>query len=273
MGRLNPRSLRWYRTPAYPGKLEVLADPELLSMHLPAAWRSCAELRRAAAVFLAASMGGCSQKLPGSDPSRAGAQAWCGQPATVLKEPVREPERELDRGRTGGIVQLPSVLVYVPEDEALAIIKEELAQYGVQLTQENVVLQSVVVAKTRIEGGEAWIKGGPGTHAVKVYDPLEVDLMDPGRRIGVEYVVSNRHSGSAEFPPDTRNEREYAEYLAREVQRQGRGLHFGAFYDVRLETGPGPTPREVAARKLEAQRLLRQQVKDFADWLKGQGVI
>jgi hypothetical protein len=62
-------------------------------------------------------------------------------------------------------------------------------------------------------------------------------------------------------------------------------VHFGAFYDPittmdmrKLWRADGKLPPDAwkVARteaQEEAKRLLRLQVKDFIDWLKGQGVI
>lgn len=56
MGSLVARPLRRIRPARYPAKLEVLADPELLAQHQPAAWLSNREI--AAAVRFVAGAGG-----------------------------------------------------------------------------------------------------------------------------------------------------------------------------------------------------------------------
>ncbi|MBU0717559.1 MAG: hypothetical protein KJ749_04860 [Planctomycetes bacterium] len=73
--------------------------------------------------------------------------------------------------------------------------------------------------------------------------------------------------------------------VAGQVKQHEPGVVFGAFYDPVSyygQTAPWLQDREPNAKKYagsepearaQSRRLLRQQVKDFVDWLKGQGVI
>jgi hypothetical protein len=60
------------------------------------------------------------------------------------------------------------------------------------------------------------------------------------------------------------------------VQAKGKGVCFGAFYDPAVRPdrrGYAEGAEAEKAARAKSKRLLRLQVKDFVDWLKGQGVI
>ena len=71
-----------------------------------------------------------------------------------------------------------------------------------------------------------------------------------------------------------------ASTVARHVRRTGKGFYFGAFYEpIRREAPAGDDIDQMSQPRVETEgqevsrELLRQQVRDFADWLKAQGVI
>jgi hypothetical protein len=125
--------------------------------------------------------------------------------------------------------------------------------------------------------------------------PLTVDLFDPGRRIAVEYVSrsDDQDLGGPEYGPDVLSTvssfdlKDVAESVASRVQADATGVCFAAFYDPLCTASPAidwisqvtGTPRRqsweeaIESAELESRRLLRQQVKDFVDWLAAQGVI
>lgn len=83
--------------------------------------------------------------------------------------------------------------------------------------------------------------------------------------------------------------RRVAVSVAERVEKKEKGIYFGTFYDPMLNANREQLPRYDATgeyaelkaardrlleeRRIEAKRLLRLQVRDFADWLKAQGVI
>jgi hypothetical protein len=188
--------------------------------------------------------------------------------------------------------------VFLSEEEALQIITEELARSGVDLPEKNVAFEEIRIPRRYIQ-----LKGDPRnedweTEVVEAEDEavtLCVDATVPDRHIAIEYVsvTGDRDLGGPTFGQGyscsvvSYDLKETAQYLAQQVSKQGDGMYFGAFYDpvcratpavdwVSISKGQSRVQdRDEAARdaKANAEQLLRQQVKDFVDWLKAQGAI
>jgi hypothetical protein len=273
MGNLRRHSVHRQAWPGYPTKLQVLADAELLKQHLPPKWLSHPELAAAAGVFLAANVAGC-----GGEPAPGFAGTETGAPAAApaLVAPVflhgagrfkSDPWLGL-AGRTMGEAAPPT---YLAEEDALAIIADELNQVGLLMTDREVALD-VAVHGHDMHFAYDWVNQWWDVQPVDVTRPLIADLAEPQRRVYIEYLTEfdYYHLGGesdgpvASFP-------DLARQLAEHVRRQSRGIVFGVFYD------PIPEQDHRAAQhravQVDARRLLQQQVRDFVDWLKAQGVI
>jgi hypothetical protein len=119
--------------------------------------------------------------------------------------------------------------------------------------------------------------------------PLNVDAMDANGRVAVEFVsardyfdLGGQRSGSTVQGYHFKG---LGQSLADKARGKGRGIRFGVFYDpmARLSDEEEKALPEgkweerwkkrsevVRARSFE---LLREQVKDFVDWLKAQGAM
>jgi hypothetical protein len=271
---MQPTPLKKYRIPGYPTRLEVLEQPELLERHLPPGWRATAEMASVAAMLLAAS--GCATT------------GTLNPTAAAIVAPVFEHGE--GRGSTGCVSVAPPV--FLSEEDALQVIAEELSQAGI-----NVAKRDAALAGVRIPPREQSLVGEAGNLEVQVREvpgkarTLNVDILDNKHKVAVEYVsqvdyfrlggVPSRHSVQCYAL------KEVAGYVAQQVGEQGKGIHFGAFYDpyprdwktlkrlMRDDHAAFRKELEEGTRKaaVESKRLLRLQVKDFIDWLKGQGVI
>ena len=114
-----------------------------------------------------------------------------------------------------------------------------------------------------------------------------VDLYDSKLHIAIEYVSADDFyvlggtagEGIASYGPH--NHHSVASNLAKAVSGQNEPIYFGTFYDpVQWWTRPGheqPDQRDWHYSWEDAEsasrELLRRQVEDFIEWLKGQGVI
>ena len=267
------------RQPAYPTRLDVETTPDLLDRHVPYNWLSRTELSGALATLLAVNAGGCS------DSADKGTVNVAKSPSVVA--PIFEHGE--GRGATGCVVVSPPV--FLSEEEALTIIREQLAEYGIRFTENDVVMPSVKLPSRKDEFQQDWITGRMRWNRVddnSLTLDFEVDLRNPESRIAVEYVSEsdldmfngNRYSSVQSFET-----KEMAEWLVSNIKKQGRGVYVGVFYDPlsKLDFNSAyrndpnskrPTWQERREQgKAESSNLLRQQVKDFAEWLKGQGVI
>jgi hypothetical protein len=281
MTKLISRPLRRCPASAYPTTLEVLADPELLRRHVPPAWLKHKEVAGALGAFLAANAAGCSGTAPGTGSGYGSTGVGADAPAIVA--PMFEHGDGRGRSRWTLACIAVAAPTYLPEEEAIAIIRDELARQGLPMSQRDVELSSVIIRGRELKQGYEWVVGQRGWEFIDMTGPLEVDLMDPRRGVAVEYVAREDFDrlGGDDQAWGAMDIKRAAASLASEVARQGRGVYFGAFYDPVKHFGFGgwadAEERGWASSKEEARaeaaRLLREQVKDFVDWLKAQGVI
>jgi hypothetical protein len=285
-----------YGSPAYPTRLEVLAQPELLRRHVPPGWRKCAEVALAGAALLAASGVGLAGEKAGP-PGKA-----------AIVAPLFEHGE--GRGVTGCVVHNPPV--FLSEEEALQVIKEELAKTGVRLAEPGGDLPGVAIPRRMVH-----YKKVDDRHVSEVVEqkdkakPVSLDAQDPERKVAVEFVSrQDYHDLGGPFSPSTVEEYDFkkvARELGERASASPRPIRLGVFYDPatvhdlqkmygddkelqalnekrRLDKSPelqrlineravqiGRQWHDKAAA--ESRALLRQQVKDFADWLKAQGAI
>ena len=232
--------------PRYPTKLEVVDMPNLLRRHVPAAWLGRREIAGALGAFLAAGAGGCH------------ATTTEIQPAPAIKHPapvgtVIAPVFD----RSERVIQVSSgpVAAYLTEEEGLQIVLQELQRCGLNMSLSDVQF---------------------GTDE----QPLRIDLMDPDRRVAVEFFSESDISGDNPRDRFLADLRPRALNLASSVAEQGNDIYFGVIYDpatfyyVGRGTRPWKEYEEAEKKALEkSKQILREQVKSFTDWLAAQGVI
>jgi hypothetical protein len=152
-------------------------------------------------------------------------------------------------GTTSGCVfGAPAVVEAFSESSARQIIRDELGHRGVVAIVEEAALPGVTLASA---SGEA--------------EPFVVDLSDPKWKWALEYVArDDLRRLEARLPAGTGDTD--ARLTAR-VAAQAPNVHFRALRAPNVPTG------DVAKYQAKAENQLREQVKDFIDWLKAQGVI
>ena len=284
---------RYRRSPAYPTKLQILATPDLLEKYQPSAWMSRQEIAATVGVLLAAQAAGC-QRQPLYD-------RVASTPAGIDQQTVAPIFRHGDgRGAAGCSVIAPPT--FLSEDEARQVIEEELAKFDIRISARDVELEQVKIPRRYLH----FIPQKDHDYREEIVEfpedgeNLSVDLLDNDRQIAIEY-ITNTDNGFLGGPIHQRgnysSSRHYdlidtALYLRDKLQGVPLGLHFGIFYDpltnaksfVRWTGNESRNPfgdwlknrnseeRRNPARE-ESKRLLREQVRDFIDWLKAQGVI
>ncbi len=296
MASLHAKPVRAIRWPAYPTRLDVGDDPELLR-RLPSRWRRPPEVVPLARLCLAAHLADCDD----------GAATGSKRPDRLADAPaIVAPlfEHGEGRGATGCVVLAPPV--FLSEEDGLQIIRDELAQAGVECTESYVDLDDVMIRRRRetIVLVEEWVSGSsrlvsrvselPGSES-----PLNVDMRDAKKRVAIEFVsradydwLNGARSVSTVQSFDLP---EVARYVSDQVREQGAGYYFAAFYDPMIERDSiDPSTKRELRRLLKQlekddsamaggdqetepavsnRELLRRQVQDFVEWLKGQGAI
>ena len=272
------------RPPRYPTRMEVLDDPDLLKRHMPPHWKACAEMAGAVSFLLLTNTGMRGGESPAPRAS--------GKPAVVAPIFVHGQ----GRGVTGCVVVGPPV--FLSEQDAMQVIREELGKAGVNLSQASVPLEGVSVPYL----AEMWnAERGMVLQVFPEGKPtrLTLDAFDPQTKVGVEFVSDEKNERMAFTGGLIRNYdlKELAGFVNDSVRASGHDLYFGAFYDPACNGFSTRSTRAIEKRadalqrqrnfdaenaafrelgdavRAHSTRLLRMQVHDFINWLKGQGAI
>ncbi len=280
----SPRPMTRHRRPRYPTRLEAQGDPDLLYRHVPPAWLARAELTGALGICLVATGTGCTEEAS-SAPATAMVPTMSESPPLVLAPPAEEARdgtsRSTDNPRTMtlGIVATPPVLL--SEEEALVCIQKALSQHGIHLSERGFVMDSVLIEGVVWASRYEWLNDKETADLKEVTEALEVDLRDPRRNVGVEYVTysldrffSRRWVYSSDLGDSSKA---IAESIARKVASDGKEIRLGVFHDpsnkLDDELRWARSGDNLTEAKAQCRRLLRLQVKSFVEWLQGQGAI
>jgi hypothetical protein len=330
---MNARPVTHYKNPRYPTRLEVLDDHTLLEKHLPPAWKSCAEMAGVVTLLLAtnSSLGFSQDRMKGVN----------AKPAMVA--PIFEHGG--GRGAVGCMVVNPPV--FLSEQDAMQVIREQLAKAGVSLSATRVPFKEALIPQYR----QQWSPADPQPKVVPTGETkvLILGALDPKKRVGVEFVSSGNYFDLGGEQSSSSVQDYDFKRIAAAVDKSVSAVHeiyFGAFYDpvspsrgdsekwsrlhtlseerskltdpqlvaqkdveikrisdeINAEEAEGRRtidvlysersklkgPQQIAQKDAEIRRaynqmlaparansrkLLEEQVKDFIDWLKGQGVI
>jgi len=237
---MKSKPVRKYASPKYPTRPEITARPGLLLRHQPPAWRHWPELTGAVGLFLLAD----TSRLLGADSPTKGGQTKAQSQAMAVVAPIFHHGE--GRGATGCIVMSPPV--FLSEEEALQVIREEMAAKGVQLGTKQTTLAGVTAGRV------VWsVPAAPagGTNATKPalpvveikQEPFKTDAADPKKGVFVEF-LSERDADRWDLERAKEGERipvstvhsydlpKTAAYVAERVKRQATDkLYFGTFYD------------------------------------------
>lgn len=261
---MDPKPVQHYATPRYPTRRDLMLG--------------------AAGFVLIDLLGGEAQAAE-SDKPAAG--------RTVVAPIFKHGE---GRGATGCVVLAPAV--FLSEEEAIQIIREELAKHGVKLvggirprsaqtmpTFEDLSHQGP--GKTVLEQRAREYKGP--------IHPEELEAVDRAKKVAVRYVSRNTEDRLRKVKwmgtVGAYDLSETAERIAAELKKGTAELFVGVFYDPSddfdsfgaLEDGGSAVKSDkelealVAAwearSKAKAVESLRQQTRDFAAWLKQRKVL
>jgi hypothetical protein len=291
---MKAQALPKYQIPQYPSKLQVQEQPQLLRRCVSTRWQKLIDAGLSGAMLAGISLSGCqndsaqnpvligdsqidSMQNPDSFTATTSTQSKI---LTSLVAPIFEHGE--GRGVTGCVVIAPAT--FISEEEAIIIIKEELAKNGIILDKENVLLEDI-----KIKPGTFDFAALQNLKNEEKSNPLEIDLQDSTKSVNIEYVsqedyhnLGGQISMSTAKTIDTKN---VARQVRNQIQSDTKQGIFGVFYDPIIQRIMLVKPEEekipIADRfkaaqeqaKTEARDMLRQQVQDFADWLKEQKVI
>jgi hypothetical protein len=215
------------------------------------------------------------------------------------------------RGATGCVVLSPPI--FLSEEEAMQIVKEELAKHGVTLAS-GPVLKDLIIAPRRMRQLDHDEKSKKIVPDKENAAPLHVTGMDEKKLIAIKFICETNYAklggvnphrvdvvdrdgnliGASMSTVRLYDFKDAAEYVAAEAKKQGKQqLFFGVFYDP-FSREASPFSHEPPARtakngekvdlkaererrekqaKQESEKQLREQAQDFAAWLKKQKAI
>jgi hypothetical protein len=292
MARRKFLPLRRRSKPGYLAEYGVGDDSELLRRYAPSTGLGNGAMAAALAVGLAVLVSGCGGRgapaagkhgMTSSSPAAVASLGLHGQGLTSERQlsTATVGSNGIETIIVGSFASFTAQPVFMSEEEAREIIKDELSKVGVRLSRRDVELREVMVEGHEHLVGYNWLSDEQVDELREMKAPLVVDLLDPDRQVAIEFISEPDYyplGGRGRSPRDLML---VADSVRQDVIRQGRGMYFGVFYDpvegtdLDLSRGsqedPGKDPVEAA--KAESRRVLHEQVKDFVEWLKGQGVI
>ncbi|MFZ5986187.1 MAG: hypothetical protein ACOYWZ_03555 [Bacillota bacterium] len=296
---MNIQPLRSYREPKYAEKNAVLDNPDILNS-IPQRWMKNLRVKIAFSSLLLLTITACGSRFDSSDSSnmKEGTMKSVmdeapdgnkGQDKAKNQEGKTAPIFQYGEGRGGfGCVSV-SPPVFLSEEEAFQIISEEAKKEGIKLKRDDAQLKGIQVPVTYTfsdvilsepenpdndrEAGRVKTKGGR----------IQLDGYDNSKRIGFEFVSVEDFKG---WVQETKVRTSYEDYNVLEAAKTLReGIdnktgdkHIGIFYDPIYYPSYDEIAKkdrdELSAKKRQmSEENLRQQVREFINWLKAQDII
>lgn len=291
-----------YCAPKYPTQQAVLRSPGILYT-APKRWKSKSGVMTALVLTVTTGLAGCGTKAPetSSVPEAESTTVSSTISEYVLvgevpdaSVPLASPDgygKKLGtiplfphgdgRGSYGCVSVAPPV--FLSEEEAIQVIREEAAAQGVYF-DETIDIEGTFPATTGMPDSPVMPAKYPGTWE----GSLSLDGYDPNLNLGFEYVSSEDivswNSDTGPIATVTEND-----YKGTAQRLSDATENVAVFYDPASQDyeafdegfdwdDPNANLREYEAQYTAEQKEkviedLRAQVRDFLEWLKGQGVI
>ncbi len=266
-----------YSAPKYPTKEAVNANPQLFA-HVPRRWASNPYVLTALSLVMAAGLTACGkgQSFESIFPSGAPAVSGSASPDPASSDPVGSARSEADAldipifahgtGRGGYGCESVAPPVFLSEEEAMQVIAEECAAQGIDISGTKTI-SGTFPATSLVPGSDT---GDTYTGSLTL-DGYSEDL-----DLGIEFVSSEdildweAPSGMHATVDDFRL-KDTAQRLSDATDR------VAVFYDPTASSYEDFTGSNeesyVENGRLQSLEELRNQVRDFLQWLKAQGVI
>lgn len=250
------KPVKTYKTPSYPDMEKAAANPDLLKK-LPERWRYNKAVIAAIIALSSLSLAGCNTELPDTvliDKETSISFDKSEDIAKTENDTKTEDFTNTDVGLLAGVPQMPT---FITEEEALSIIKNEALKYGVNL-DDKPIEKSISNESNCVE-----------SDCPQVSDMvLAIDVLDKEKEIAVAYYEHGDNRLYYEKSPD-----------------EGIPYNLGFFnfpyqdiieleYKINQDSTVVNKQETIEKeRKALIEEDLRAQVKDFIEWLRGQGVI
>ena len=267
---MNVKPIENYKTPAYPDKNEVLKNPDLLKT-LPERWKGKAKACTAVALssLLLMILTSCSTK---DNTESAGSDTGTVAPLFIHGD---------GRGSFGCVSVAPPA--FLSEEEAFTVIAEEAQREGIILKGEAPTLYNATVPETNLNYSDK----EKNTRTQK--GDLTLDGYDEAKQIAFEFVSRDdiqAWAGQSDVMSSIETFRflEAAEVLAEGISGKTGPITVATFYDPHYKfdsekiqdiINSNRENYDIMEEKMKelVKGDLREQVRDFLSWLKGQGIL
>ena len=252
--RVHP--VKHYRTPSYPTLQSAVQTPELLQP-LPKRWQMGTTVGSLLASLTMLSAAGCGAESPASSTGESTHTSKTDKKIPSMIAPLFEHG---DGTGTFGCVSVAPP-VFFSESEALAIIKNEAKAAGIDLNSAAPNAYTLL-PESSVSNDKKTTFG----------TPVGLEAYDSKTNIAVTFISqeegTNQYEGYA-ISADTARTKERAQQVMEAWKEQKVPHIVGTFYD------PGVSAKDKTSEQAYklAEQELRAQVKDFIEWLQGQGVI
>lgn len=291
------KPVRKYRTPVYPQKEEVVHNPAILKC-LPQRWKGNVTVGVAFSALLALTLSACgnSSSIMGGNNSPTTGNVLNGNSSNETtdgnrKEILKDIEVPLfihgdGRGSFGCVSVAPPA--FLSEEEAFQVISEEMEREGVKLQKDALELKRIEIPVTDINynpgGNESTDKDGIKNYKTKKGD-ITLDGYDSAVKIGYEFVSSEdvkqwHKNGNVVSTVETYETLRAASTLNEGIKDSTEGSVIGIFYDPMVNPSDDMlkdkkttwVEKEKIMKEMASEQL-REQVRDFLQWLKAQGIV
>lgn len=285
--------MKKFRTPIYPTRLAVQSDSGLLLNHMPPVWKKTAVIASLAAFLLSVNEGESREKAARVAPIFEHGEGRGAMGCVMIVPPVFLSEEEalqiIQEELSKANVELPiqDFRIHGVDIQKKREIRPKSATEVENLNKTpyfcDIANASQGIAIEFVSQEEYFDLGGIKNEWISSQD---YDFKEIASQLAkqVKMKAKNLHFGCFYDPftriptePVLKNHREVSQKIE-EIRMKRRSQNDPPSYD-------DPAIKEISDNyckwirakedeaKLESKRLLRLQVKDFTDWLKGQGVI
>lgn len=272
------KPVKKYKTPNYPDKQSIIDNPELLSQ-LPNRWKKSIYVNAALSSLILFTLSSCRGKETGGT-------------SIIEKEVMVAPVFDHGGGRGSFGCMSIAPPSFLSEEEAYQVIQEEGKMYGISFESNNLKLEGIEIPETKYylrteEGDSGSIKDkGEVIDSTRKGD-LTLDGYDEEKKIGFEF-ISREDYECWHVDVGIRSSVDDFDFLTTaRVLREGLlnkndDTSIGVFYNPmesipreELNKNPDDMDWEALEKRVKqsAEDNLREQVKDFLEWLKAQGIM
>ncbi|MFL0270013.1 hypothetical protein [Candidatus Clostridium radicumherbarum] len=252
-----------YKNPNYPTRRAVLENPEILRL-LPNRWKNNIYAATALSTLLMITLSACDNT-----------EKAVNKNGTLEKKALVAPIFEHGSGRGSFGCDSVAPPSFISEEEAFQVIQEEAKNYGISFDKSGLQLKNINLPYTNLypepknTNGKAIVSTHMGS--------LKLDGFDEAKKIGFEFVSQIDYREWQKNQGMFSTVETYDFLSAAKVLRDGINENHGdtsvgVFYNPMISPQYGVILKDVEA-KLKAEEELKQQVKDFFEWLKAQGII